>query len=139
MSVRQSKRGKEDSGRKKFAITVLKGSALGTVVFFLLLLIFSRVILRFDIDSSLLAVFAFASAALAAFVSGFAAVRPARKKGVPVGALSVLPILIVIAAVSAIASGSLGQNMLIAAAIMLLGGAAGGVSAVNLRRKKSRR
>lgn len=139
MSVKKSKRGKEDSGKKKFIMTVLKGSAAGTVVFFLLLLIFSRAILSFDIDSSLLAVFAFASAALAAFVSGFAAVRPTRKKGVPVGALSVLPILVVIATASAIASGSLGRNLLIAAAIMLLGGAAGGISAVNVRRKKSRR
>ena len=139
MSVKKSKRGKESSGRKKVVMTILKGSAIGTVLFFLLLLIASRAMLKFDIDSSLLAVFAFASAAIAAFVSGFAAVRPTRKKGIPMGALSALPILILIAVASAIASGSLGQNMLIAATIMIICGAVGGIAAVNVKRKKSRR
>ncbi len=139
MSVKKSRRGKEDSGRKKAVLTVLKGSAVGTVLFFLLLLFASRAMLRFDLDSNLLAVFAFTAIALAAFVSGFAAVRPTRKKGVPMGALSVMPILVVIAVATAIASGSLGHNMLIAAAVMVVCGALGGIAAVNAKRKKSRR
>ncbi|NLO45298.1 MAG: TIGR04086 family membrane protein [Clostridiales bacterium] len=139
MSVKGIKRGKEDNANKKAVANILKGSAVGSAAFFLLLLMFASVILRFDIDSSVLAVFAFASAAIAAFISGFAAVRPTRKKGILAGALSVLPILILITVISAITCGSPGQNMLIAAAVMIAGGAAGGISAVNMRRKKSKR
>lgn len=139
MSVKKSKRGRETSAKKKTVLSVLKGSAVGTVLFFLLLLLASRAVLRFDLDSALLTVFAFAVAAVAAFAAGFAAVRPTRKNGVPMGAVSAVPILAVVAVAAAITSGSVGRNMLIAAAIMLVFGAVGGIAAVNFRKKKSRR
>jgi len=139
MSVIRGKKGAEESGAKITLWKMVRGSAVGTILFFLLLLIMAAVILKANLPSAALIAASLGAAALSAFAAGFIAVRPLRRSGIVLGALSSLPIILVIAAAAAISAGTLGRNIAIAAPVMAAAGMVGGIVAANKRLKQKRR
>ncbi len=135
MSVIRGKRETTEKGTKYIIIRLLRGAAIGSAAFFLLLLLLAQIILKSDLGDSVLTAAAMASAGIAALVSGFFAVRPIRKNGIPLGAASVIPVIAVTALCCAVAAGGIGKNLLYSVVLMLVCGAVGGIGAVNMRKK----
>jgi len=109
------------------------GSAVGTIVFFLLLCALSLFVLRTGVSQKILLYLGIAAAALSAFCAGFAGVRGIGKNGLVMGLCAMLPELLVIVLTVLFTSSSLGLTTLVMAAAMAAASAGGGVLAVNTR------
>lgn len=117
---------------------ILISSAIGSVMFFAFISIFSFLALKSDVFSqSLYMPLGLFCGALSSFVSGFIAVRPVRKNGFSTGAISgFAQALICSAAVFFINGNNAGTGIFILMAVMISLSAIGGISAVNLKVKK---
>ena len=123
----KSTRRNEESGNNY--VRILIGSAVSAVIFFVLLAMFALF--------SVYVPAGIAFALLSGLAGGFATVRPIKQKGVPYGALSGFIASLFCSAVLFIVNGSkAGSGLFVLAGIMILGGAAGGIGAVNLKVKK---
>lgn len=120
---------------KTVAIKALIGSLVGLVVFFILTALASFILWKNDADSEIFKYIMLIIGAVSAFIGGFVAVRPTRKNGIAVGALSALPSYLVIILISVLLSksgvGAVGWVLL---AVMILFSAIGGIVAVNKRK-----
>ena len=113
-------------------VRTLTGSAVGTAVFFALTALASFICLKKDSAPEAYGYFELAIGAAAGFLCGYTAVKPVRKKGIIVGAVSSMPMyLIVTCAAALISHGGIGLMGWILGAVMLAAGAAGGIVAVN--------
>lgn len=120
---------------KTVIIKALTGSLVGIILFFALNALASLILWKADTDESVYKFVSLVIGAVTAFVCGFVAVRPTRKNGVAVGALSVLPVYLfeIIASVLVSRSG-IGLIGWILLAVQLLFSAIGGIIAVNKRK-----
>ena len=133
----EKRRTKPQTGRsiRTEAVRVLVGSLTGIAVYFVLTAVASLILWKADTDESLYKFIMLLVGAAAAFAGGFAAVRPVRKNGIIVGALSVLPVYAVELVVSLLVSKSgIGIIGWILLAIQLTVAAVGGIIAVNKRK-----
>lgn len=114
------------------------GSVTGSVMFFVLIALFSLVFLKTDLlSASFYMPCGLISGAVSGFVGGFASVIPVKKNGVTTGALSgFIQALICSAAVFFINNNNSGTGIFILMALITLSGMAGGVAAVNIKMKK---
>lgn len=114
------------------------GSVTGSVMFFVLIALFSLVFLKTDLlSASFYMPCGLISGAVSGFVSGFVSVIPVKKNGVLTGALSGLfQALICSAAVFFINNNNSGTGIFILMALITVSGMAGGVAAVNIKMKK---
>lgn len=123
---------KVDADLRTVIVKALTGSAVGTAVFFALTALVSFICLEKDSAPEGYGYFELAVSAVAGFMCGYTAVKPVRKKGIIVGAVSSMPMyLVVVCAATLISHGGLGIMGWIAGAVMLAAGAAGGIVAVN--------
>lgn len=77
------------------------------------------------------------TAVISGFAGGFASLRPIKQKGVLYGTLcGIISSVLCMAILFVINGNKAGNGIFIFMAAMILGGAAGGVSAVNLKIKK---
>lgn len=128
---------KDEKSSKYVLKKVVWGSVFGIAAFFVLFAVFAAVLLKGGVKQSLYPFIALGISALAAFVSGFAAVRPIRRNGILLGIFSSIPIIVVIIAALLITNrGDLGFFTLMMIPLMLLTGAVGGIVSVNMRRLK---
>ncbi len=116
---------------------ILISAAAGSAVYFILVALFAAFALKNGTQGSLYMPVGMVMGALSGFLSGFAAVRPIKVKGVPFGALtgfiqSVINSIVLFAA----NKGGAGTGLFILAAIVIIMAAVGGISAVNLKIKK---
>ncbi|MBR5262840.1 MAG: TIGR04086 family membrane protein [Clostridia bacterium] len=133
----EKRRTKPQTGRsiRIEVVRVLIGSLTGIAVYFVLTAVASLILWKADTDESLYKFIMLLVGAAAAFAGGFAAVRPVRKNGIIVGALSVLPVYAVELVVSLLVSKSgIGIIGWILLAIQLTVAAVGGIIAVNKRK-----
>lgn len=131
----KSTRRNEESGNNY--VRILIGSAVSAVIFFVLLALFALFSLKNGTNGSVYVPAGIAFALLSGLAGGFATVRPIKQKGVPYGALSGFIASLFCSAVLFIVNGSkAGSGLFVLAGIMILGGAAGGIGAVNLKVKK---
>ncbi len=127
---------KDESSIKSIAIKILKGSAVGLIVFFILLAIVSLIFLKADFPQSALPIAAMIITAVASIVSGFVAARPTRKNGLTTGAFSSIPLAVAILIVLLLANkGDLGLNTVIMLIIMAFFSSFGGIIAANKKKK----
>ena len=120
---------------KAMVIKTLTGSLVGLAVFFLLAAAAAAVLLKTDADGEIYKYILLSVGAVAAFICGFAAVRPVRKNGIVFGALSVLPMYLVIILASILISKSgIGLIGWVLLGVQLLFAAIGGIIAVNKRK-----
>lgn len=133
MSVSKQGRKPEQSSQKRLIKRTLIASAIGIAILFILLLVFSAILLKTDTAGNSLALCAFAACAIAALIAGFAAVRPVRKNGLMLGAAASIPVIIVVLIACVALGGAPGTSAVIAVVIMLVCGGAGGIAAANKR------
>lgn len=133
----EKRRTKPQTGRsiRAEAVRVLVGSLTGIAVYFALTAVASLILWKADTDEGLYKFIILLIGAAAAFAGGFVAVRPVRKNGIIVGALSVLPVYAVELVVSLLVSKSgIGVIGWILLALQLAAAAVGGIIAVNKRK-----
>ncbi len=120
---------------KQTLIKALIGSVIGLAVFFAFTAIASFIMWKKDSDTESFKYIMLLIGAVSAFLCGFAAVRPIRKNGIAVGALSVLPVYAVVLLVSALIAKS-GVSLIgwILLLVMVLFSSVGGIVAVNKRK-----
>lgn len=135
MSANKVKTQREEKKASPFK-TVLIFSAIGTVLFFILLCVFSLIALKIDSSVDTYSWYGFGSIAASAFLSAFAALRKIKKSGIAFGALSGL-LQGIVAALASIAanSGAVGLNLAIFMTVACVSAAVGGVLAVNKKTK----
>ncbi len=115
---------------------IFKGSLINCLVFVILSFVFALLILKINIDKSNYFILLLLSAAISGSAGGFSAVRKNRENGLVYGAVSsVIPSILLIAAMSVAFSGFTGLE-LIPAAVSLAAGAVGGIAAVNMKKQK---
>lgn len=131
----KSTRRSEEGGNNYIRIFV--GSAVSVIMFFVLLALFALFSLKNGANSSLYVPAGIVFALLSGIAGGFAAVRPIKQKGIPYGALSGLISSLFCSAVLFVVNGNkAGSGLFILAGLIILGSAAGGIGAVNLKFKK---
>ncbi len=120
---------------KTTAIKALTGSAVSLILFFALTALMSLILWKKDSDTEIFKYVMLAVGAVSGFIGGFAAVRPTRKNGIAVGALSALPPYFIIILVSAlIAENGVSLIGWLLLGVMILFSAVGGIIAVNKRK-----
>lgn len=121
---------------KNIIIKILIGSGVGAVAFFALTALSAVILLKNDSDLPVYKYIMLLTGAVSGFLSGFVAVRPLRKNGIAFGSVSALPIYLIAVIVSVlIARSGIGLIGWILFAVMVLFAAAGGIVAVNKRKK----
>ncbi len=120
---------------KTVTVRLAVGALIGIVLFFALSAAASFVLWKTDTDSSIYKFVMLAAGALSSFCTGFASVRPIRKNGLALGALSSLPLfLAVFLASTLISKSSIGAVGWIMLGVQMLFAAIGGIIAVNKRK-----
>lgn len=120
---------------RSIIIKILIGSALNIILFAALCAVCSLVCLKADIDSSYYKYLIFLISAVSGFFGGFKALGSVRRNGLLLGTLSALPSFLIIFLVSSIISRTgMAVSGLIAAVIMTVFSAVGGIMSVNKRR-----
>lgn len=121
---------------KNIIIKILIGSGVGAVAFFALTALSAVILLKNDSDLPVYKYIMLLTGAVSGFLSGFVAVRPLRKNGIAFGSVSALPVYLIAVIVSVlIARSGIGLIGWILFAVMVLFAAAGGIVAVNKRKK----
>lgn len=117
---------------------IIVGSVIGSVFLFMLILLFSFLVLKTDsFSSSLYLPAGLVFGAMSAFVGGFVSVRPIRKNGALFGTLTGLAqALICSASMFFINGNNAGSGLFILMAVITAFGSIGGISAVNLKVRK---
>ena len=117
---------------------IIIGSVIGAVLFFVLIALFSVAALRTDLfPQSVYIPFGLLSAAVSSIIGGIITVRPLKKNGALLGALTgLVQALISSAAVFFINERNSGTGIFILMAVFVVFGAIGGISAVNLKVRK---
>lgn len=128
------KRNEENSGMLR---PVLKGTAVGSVIAFLLMLACAAVLAARDLPESAAAPMATVAAGIGAFCGGFAAAKSNGRNGLASGASVGGIMFIVLVIVAVIVSGSdLTAQTPLRLAVMLLASSAGGVLGVGAASKR---
>lgn len=120
---------------RSIVIKILIGSAFNIILFAAMCAVCSLICLKADIDSRRYKLFIFFISAVSGFFGGFKAVGSVRRNGMFLGVLSALPSFLIIFLVSSIISRTgMAASGLIAAVIMAVFSAVGGIISVNKRR-----
>ncbi|MBQ8228502.1 MAG: TIGR04086 family membrane protein [Clostridia bacterium] len=135
MKKNKKKRSVSKNGNTNLIKAILTGSVAGIVSFFALTAILALLAYKQDFEDNYYTALILFSSGVSAFVSGFAAVLPVKRNGLVLGLLSVLPVFLIIIAVSSVVSRTgVGLFGWIALGIMLVSGAVGGIVAANKRK-----
>lgn len=135
MSSKQNRR-KEDS-KSSLINKMIIGSFFGFLIFFAFIAFYALVSLKTGGDVSMYKPAGWFMAFVSGVISGFVSVRPIKEKGAIYGALSGAVVSLAVAAVLFfINNSSAGSSIFILMSLIVAGGVAGGITAVNLKIKK---
>ena len=117
---------------------IIIGSVTGTIIFFALIALFSAVSLKSDLFSkSSYMPLGLISAFFSSFIGGFITVRAIKKNGALLGALTgLIQALVSSAVVFFINERNSGTGIFILMTVIIIAGAVGGISAVNMKSRK---
>ena len=136
MSGKQRANGK-DGTSANLASGIAVGSAVGAVLYFLLIAAYAFVSLKTGVNAATYMPAGVFMGALSGMTGGFVAAKFIRQKGIVCGASSGMIASVLCSSVIFFMNGNkAGTGLFILIAAMLLGGAAGGVAAMNLHDKK---
>lgn len=125
------------NGVRRMLVPMLIGAGVGVLVCTVILLIMAAVMTAVIVPAAVVTPLALAAAALGAFAGGLVAARLSRERGLLYGAGSgLLLFLLVTAAGFALLPETRGALLPLKAALLIGGGALGGVLGVNLRRRR---
>ena len=128
---------KSASASKLRRLPVVSAAGMALLTGFLFLAAF--ICLRTDASGALLQAAAYVCCAASAFPAGFAAAKSFGRSGLLCGLLCSLPLCILLLILCLALCGSVGSGFLIGTSLILLSGALGGITALNLRHKRKYR
>lgn len=136
MKKRKAGRNSEQNSSKTDYKHYIFAFAAELTILFILLSVFSVIIVKSDISPGIIPYLSIFSFAAAAFCAGFAAVRPKRKNGIVTGFISAIPVLAISSAlIAALNDGTVSFVFIITIAAQVLCSMAGGIAAANIRKK----
>lgn len=131
------KKSRRDEKKTSPISKIIIGAVLGSVLYFVLLAVFASFALKSNVSMSSYMPAGMALGVLAAFIGGFAAVKPLKEKGVVYGALTGLVQALICSIVLFIVNSAVaGTGIFILMAVIIAAAAGGGITAVNLKPKK---
>lgn len=136
MKSAKKRQNSNENIRLQMGKQILMGSIIGTILFFLMILTFSFLIIKSDISDSLQNIISFLSAIASAFIGGYASAFRLKSKGLIRGIISAFVQAIIVAVILLSVLQDLGLRTILMIIAMMLGGAIGGITAVNKRKKR---
>ncbi len=110
---------------------ILWGSIASLATFFIILLILAFIVMKAGISDSMQMMLTLAASLIATFIGAFLSLCKTHEKGLISGAIVSIPALIIMCIVLLAVFGELGVKTIVMALLMMLGGALGGIAAVN--------
>ncbi len=120
-----------ENSRTAFVKRIMCGSLFSVVFFFVFMLILAFVVVKAGLSDSMQNIFVFFVSLLSVFAGAFLSLRKTYEKGLMSGILVSLPVIVFICAVLLVVVKDIGLRTAIMSLLMLLGGALGGIAAVN--------
>ncbi len=130
--TRRKKQSKNNENpRTQFLKRIFRASLFSAVLFFVFLFILALFVVKIGVSDSMQNILVFFIAVFSVFAGSFAALHKTHEKGLINGTLSAVPVIIFVCMVLLIFMHKLGLKTVIMSLLMLLGGALGGIAAVN--------
>lgn len=120
-----------ENSRTAFIKRILWGSFFSIVFFFIFMLILALVVVKAGLSDSMQNILVFFVSLLSVFAGAFLSLRKTYEKGLMSGVLVSLPVSVFISAVLLAVVKDIGLRTAIMSLLMMLGGALGGIAAVN--------
>ncbi len=120
-----------ENSRTAFVKRILWGSLFSVVFFFVFMLILALVVVKAGLSDSMQNIFVFFVSLLSVFAGAFLSLRKTYEKGLMSGIFVSLPVIVFICAVLLTVVKDIGVRTAIMSLLMMLGGALGGIAAVN--------
>jgi len=120
-----------ESPRITFMKKIMWGSVFSLISFFVMMLILAFVVVKAGISESTQKLLVFIVSLLSTFVGSFISLRKTREKGLLSGVLTSLPVIVIVCFVILAVADNVGVRTVIMSLLMVLGGALGGIAAVN--------
>ena len=117
--------------RVTFLKKMMWGSIFSLMFFFVLMLILALVVVKAGLSESMQKILVFFVSLLSTFTGAFLSLRKTREKGLLSGALASLPVIIIVSFVILAVADNVGIRTAVMSLLMMLGGALGGIAAVN--------
>ncbi len=129
---------KNKNENSKYLKIALCGFA-GSGIFFLLIILFSFITLKFALSDSLFMPLGLLFGAVSGFFSGYSAVRPVMQKGLLYGSSAGFICLLICGIITfALNGGKAGYGLIIFSVVILLSSTGGGIAAVSRKPKRKR-
>lgn len=131
----RSKKARREEQAASPAVKIAVGAVTGAALFFAFTAIFALAALKSGIGSGAYFPVGLIIALFSGLAAGFAAAKPIKRSGLAFGALAGLCASLLCAAVCALLCSGAGMRLLALVGSMAVGGALGGVAAVNIRKR----
>ena len=126
---------KENADFLTVAVKTLVGSLINGVIFFAVIAVCSLICWKSDANSTVFKYLVFVAGAISGFIGGYTAVKPFRKNGILIGAVSSAPVFLIIFLIASIISRTgIAASGWISALIMTLFSSIGGIMSANRRK-----
>lgn len=120
-----------ESPRTVFIKRIMWGSLFSAVFFFALMFALSLVMVKAGLSDSMQNISVFFTSLLSVFLGAFLSLRKTYEKGLVSGILVSLPVIVFVCAVLLAVVKDIGIRTAVMSLLMMLGGALGGIAAVN--------
>lgn len=120
-----------ESPRVVFIKRILWGSIFSLIFFFALMFVLSLVMVKAGLSDSMQNISVFFVSLLSVFLGAFLSLRKTYEKGLVSGILVSLPVIVFVCAVLLAVVKDIGIRTAVMSLLMMLGGALGGIAAVN--------
>ncbi len=120
-----------DNPRVSFMKKIMWGSLFSLISFFAMMLVLALVVVKAGISESMQKILVLFVSLLSTFIGSFLSLRKTREKGLLSGVLTSLPVIVIVCFVLLAVADNVGTRTIIMSLLMTLGGALGGIAAVN--------
>ncbi|MBR3589352.1 MAG: TIGR04086 family membrane protein [Clostridia bacterium] len=120
-----------DNPRVAFLKKIMWGGLFSLISFFVMMLILAFIVVKSGISESMQNILVFFVSLLSTFTGTFLSLRKTREKGLLSGVITSLPVIVIVCFVLLTVADNVGVRTIIMSLLMMLGGALGGIAAVN--------
>ncbi len=120
-----------ENSRTAFIKRILWGSLFSVAFFFIFMLVLALVVVKAGLSDSMQNIFVFFVSLLSVLAGAFLSLRKTYEKGLMSGILVSLPVIVFVCAVLLAVVKDIGLRTAVMSLLMMLGGALGGIAAVN--------
>ncbi len=120
-----------DNPRVAFLKKIMWGGLFSLISFFVMMLILAFIVVKSGISESMQNILVFFVSLLSTFTGTFLSLRKTREKGLLSGVITSLPVIVIVCFVLLAVADNVGVRTIIMSLLMMLGGALGGIAAVN--------